>query len=65
MGNIIPKISLGSSSKKRYTRRADFDNNTTMEFGYIQPLFSKLLEDLSDLPLCPALLLVGYLLIVK
>lgn len=44
MGNIIPKISLGSSSKKHYTRRADFDNNTTMEFGYIQPLFSKLLE---------------------
>lgn len=44
MSNIIPKISLGTSSKKKYTRRVDFDNNTTMEFGFVQPLMSKLLE---------------------
>jgi len=49
MSNIIPKISLGTSSKKKYTRRVDFDNNTTMEFGFVQPLMSKLLEANSNI----------------
>lgn len=45
----FPKISLGSSAKKRYTRKMDFDNNTTMDFGFVQPLLSQRLEANSDI----------------
>lgn len=36
----MPKISLGSSAKKRYSRDMGFDNNTSMDFGFCQPLLS-------------------------
>lgn len=45
----FPKISLGSSAKKRYTRKMDFDNNTTMDFGFVQPLLSQMLVANSDI----------------
>lgn len=45
----FPKISLGSSAKKRYTRKMDFDNNTTMDFGFVQPLLSQRMEANSDI----------------
>lgn len=35
-------ISLGKSTKK-YLRNTDFDNNTTMDFGFCQPLFCQFL----------------------
>lgn len=40
MGTSISKISLGKSGRKTYSRPCDFDNNTTMDFGYLQPLMS-------------------------
>lgn len=45
----FPKISLGSSAKKRYTRKMDFDNNTTMDFGFVQPLLSQRMEANGDI----------------
>lgn len=45
----FPKISLGSSAKKRYSRKMDFDNNTTMDFGFVQPLLSQMLVANSDI----------------
>lgn len=45
----FPKISLGSSAKKRYTRNMDFDNNTTMDFGFVQPLLSQRMEANGDI----------------
>lgn len=45
----FPKISVGSSAKKRYTRKMDFDNNTTMDFGFVQPLLSQRLEASGDI----------------
>lgn len=45
----IPAISLGSSVKKRFTRDMSFDNNTTMPFGYCQPLMSQMLLPNSDI----------------
>lgn len=44
----IGDISLGKSSK-RYTRPVSFDNNTTMDFGFCQPLFCQLLLENSDI----------------
>lgn len=41
-GFKIGGISLGKSSKK-YLRNTDFDNNTTMDFGFCQPLFCQFL----------------------
>ena len=41
-GFKIGGISLGKSTKK-YLRNTDFDNNTTMDFGFCQPLFCQLL----------------------
>ena len=35
-------ISLGKSTKK-YLRNTDFDNNTTLDFGFCQPLFCQFL----------------------
>lgn len=40
----LPKISLGSAVKKRYTRDMSFDCNTTMNFGFCEPLMSQRLE---------------------
>lgn len=40
----LPKISLGSAAKKRYTRDMSFDCNTTMNFGFCEPLMSQRLE---------------------
>lgn len=37
----IPKISLGSSAHKRYTHDMSFDNNTTFDFGSVQPIFNQ------------------------
>lgn len=45
----ISDISLGSSAKKRYTRSLRHDNNTTMPFGFVQPLLSQRLEAASDI----------------
>ena len=45
----FPKISLGSSAKKRYTRKMDFDNHTTMDFGFVQPLLSQRMEANGDI----------------
>lgn len=39
----IGKISVGNSAYKRYTRDNSFDNNTTTDFGYVQPLYCKML----------------------
>lgn len=39
----VPKISIGSAAHKRYTHDMSFDNNTTFDFGSVQPLFSQLL----------------------
>lgn len=41
-GFKIGGISLGKSTKK-YLRNIDFDNNTTMDFGFCQPLFCQFL----------------------
>ena len=40
----LPKISLGTAAKKRYPRSMSFDNNTTMDFGFCEPLLSMRLE---------------------
>lgn len=40
---IFNKISVGVKTKK-YTHHIPFDNNTTMQFGVIQPLFHQLLN---------------------
>lgn len=44
MGFGIPKISLGSAASKKYTHNLSFDNNTTADFGTIQPLLSQRME---------------------
>ena len=41
-GFKIGGISLGKSTKK-YLRNTNFDNNTTMDFGFCQPLFCQFL----------------------
>lgn len=41
-GFKIGGISLGKSTRK-YLRNTDFDNNTTMDFGFCQPLFCQFL----------------------
>lgn len=41
-GFKIGGISIGKSTKK-YLRNTDFDNNTTMDFGFCQPLFCQFL----------------------
>lgn len=46
-GFKIGNISLGKQTKK-YTRDLSFDNNTTMDFGFVQPLFCQLLLPDSD-----------------
>lgn len=45
----IGKISLGSSAHKRYNHNLSFDNNTTFEFGAIQPLMCQYMMPNSDI----------------
>lgn len=47
-GFKLGNISLGKSTKK-YTRNTDFDNNTTMDFGFCQPLFCQFMLPDSDI----------------
>ena len=42
--SVFNKISVGVKTK-RYTHALPFDNNTTMQFGVIQPLFHQFLND--------------------
>lgn len=51
MSFTISNISLGSSASKKYSRNMNFDNNTTMPFGFVQPLMSQRLEANSDISL--------------
>lgn len=37
-------VVLGTSARKSYTHDMSFDNNTTMEFGVLQPLMSQYME---------------------
>lgn len=34
-------VLLGTSARKNYTHNLSFDNNTTMDFGFLQPLLSQ------------------------
>lgn len=34
-------VLLGTSAHKNYTHNLSFDNNTTMDFGFLQPLLSQ------------------------
>lgn len=45
----LGSISLGSAAKKRYPRSLNYDNNTTMPFGFLQPILSQRLEANSDI----------------
>lgn len=45
----ISKISLGSSAKKHYNHNLSFDNNTTFDFGSVQPLMCQYLLPNSDI----------------
>lgn len=45
----ISNIKLGSPASKKYSRNMNFDNNTTMPFGFVQPLMSQRLEANSDI----------------
>lgn len=47
-GFKLGSISLGKTTKK-YTRNTDFDNNTTMDFGFCQPLFCQFMLPDSDI----------------
>lgn len=45
----IGKISLGSSARKRYNHNLSFDNNTTFDFGSVQPLMCQYMMPNSDI----------------
>lgn len=49
MSFSISNIKLGSPASKKYSRNMNFDNNTTMPFGFVQPLMSQRLEANSDI----------------
>ena len=51
MSFSISNIKLGSPASKKYSRNMNFDNNTTMPFGFVQPLMSQRLEANSDISL--------------
>ena len=51
MSFSISNIKVGSSASKKYSRNMNFDNNTTMPFGFVQPLMSQRLEANSDISL--------------
>lgn len=45
----IGKISLGSSARKRYSHNLSFDNNTTFDFGSVQPMLCQYMMANSDI----------------
>lgn len=45
------KIKVGTAFSKSYTHNMDFDNNTTMDFGTVQPLLCQYLFPRSDVKL--------------
>lgn len=47
----LSSIKIGAAFKKRYTHKLDFDNNTTMDFGSVQPLLCQYLLPDSDVNL--------------
>lgn len=47
----LGKIKVGTAFSKSYTHNLDFDNNTTMDFGTIQPLLCQYLFPRSDVKL--------------
>lgn len=47
----LGKIKVGTAFSKRYTHNLDFDNNTTMDFGTVQPLLCQYLLPRSDVKL--------------
>lgn len=47
----LSSVKLGTSFNKKYTHNLDFDNNTTMDFGSIQPLLCQYLLPKSDVNL--------------
>lgn len=47
----LGKIKLGTAFQKSYTHNMDFDNNTTMDFGTVQPLLCQYLFPKSDVKL--------------
>lgn len=42
-------VVLGTSAHKSYTHNMSFDNNTTMDFGVLQPLLSQYMEPNSEI----------------
>lgn len=42
-------VVLGASAHKSYTHNMSFDNNTTMDFGVLQPLLSQYMEPNSEI----------------
>lgn len=44
----LGKIKIGTAFNKSYTHNMDFDNNTTMDFGTVQPLLCQYLFPRSD-----------------
>ena len=47
----LGKIKVGNAFSKSYTHNMDFDNNTTMDFGTVQPLLCQYLFPRSDVKL--------------
>lgn len=47
----LSSVKLGTSFNKKYTHNLDFDNNTTMDFGSVQPLLCQYLLPKSDVNL--------------
>lgn len=48
---MLGKIKLGTAFNKSYTHNMDFDNNTTMDFGTVQPLLCQYLFPRSEVKL--------------
>lgn len=47
----LSSVKLGTSFNKKYSHNLDFDNNTTMDFGSVQPLLCQYLLPKSDVNL--------------
>ncbi|WP_417468163.1 hypothetical protein [Leyella stercorea] len=48
---MLGKIKVGTAFNKSYTHNMDFDNNTTMDFGTVQPLLCQYLLPRSEVKL--------------
>lgn len=48
---MLGKIKVGTAFNKSYTHNMDFDNNTTMDFGTVQPLLCQYLFPRSEVKL--------------